>query len=284
METRQQAVASLRDALSNISSLVESIRSNWASKWPVIDDGNARATLKTERNRQRAQSPLQVQYRLDLSGTYPGIDELVDGGAEHLVHDLEESLTRAERSAGMLLSDNPASQVAEYLRQQRAAVKDIKRAKTVEDLCLIEFSEITLGFMEGELDRLEVELAESDANESSIEGKEASRDGLEPFRTKANSEALHSLPPRFRSAYKAYLIAEAGLETTDITDVEAYDWLTEYEFSNSSDQDLMNYRLPTKLSTWSKYLRDARNKLGTSKYTKRTDRPLGRSVVRQSDI
>jgi hypothetical protein len=86
---------------------------------------------------------------------------------------------------------------------------------------------------------------------------------------------LDSLPPARAKAYSQFRWAidsnpEFGTKTTDR---EAYDWLEEY---------LEKDELPT-FETWSRYLRQARNRLGQLKNRPRRGR-TGRSVARGDQL
>ena len=92
------------------------------------------------------------------------------------------------------------------------------------------------------------------------------------------------MEPAVRKAYLAFQYAESKVERA-LEDREGYDWLKE----NSIDQDkgdvgeLADYTLPA-FDTWSRQLREARKALGEQKYTPRTGRAVGASIVKGDEI
>ena len=74
-------------------------------------------------------------------------------------------------------------------------------------------------------------------------------------------------------------------ETKTLEDREAYNWLKENGIDTSKGDigELTGYKLPA-FDTWSKQLRNARKPLGEQKYTRRTGRATGRSIVSEREI
>jgi hypothetical protein len=96
----------------------------------------------------------------------------------------------------------------------------------------------------------------------------------EEERTTGTSET--DLPPSRQKAYSQYQWAiRTNAELSGAGDRAVYDWLTEH--SEEGEQ------LPS-FASWTRYLRDARAAIGTSKHTPRHGRETGRSIVRPSDI
>lgn len=77
------------------------------------------------------------------------------------------------------------------------------------------------------------------------------------------------LSPKARAAHDAFQQAEEACGTT-LSDKEAYGWLRDH---------VDTYDLPKKIGTWTRYLREARRILGTSKHTRRGPLPAGRSLI-----
>ena len=91
--------------------------------------------------------------------------------------------------------------------------------------------------------------------------------------TQITAEKFHELPPSRMKAYRQYTWAQQQ-EATLKTDREVYDWLQDHV---EQDENL------PKFSTWSKYLRDARNACETNKHKSRKGR-IGRSIVKSDQI
>ena len=87
-----------------------------------------------------------------------------------------------------------------------------------------------------------------------------------------------------RLAYRSFVYAEKHNEK-NLQDREAHDWLKEYGISAEKYEstELAEYQLPA-FGTWSRYLREARNALDKSKYTKRAGRPHGKSIVHPDEL
>ena len=82
-------------------------------------------------------------------------------------------------------------------------------------------------------------------------------------------ENLDILQPAHRLAYLSFLYAQAKLNGRRLEDREAHDWLNENGIEDAGE--LSDYILPD-YSTWTRYLRKARNAIGEQKYTPRTKR------------
>ena len=95
---------------------------------------------------------------------------------------------------------------------------------------------------------------------------------------------LAKLQPADRKAYFSCKYAETK-NGKRLQDYEAHAWLNEYEIDTDKGDvgELADYQLPA-FVTWSKQVRNARKPLGEQKYTRRTGRPTGRSVVSEREI
>jgi hypothetical protein len=86
------------------------------------------------------------------------------------------------------------------------------------------------------------------------------------------------LEPAIRLAYLSFAYAESKAQRR-LEDQEAYAILEDSISRDADDlEELSSYSVPT-FDTWSRYLREARNTLGEQKYTRRSGRTAGRSVV-----
>ena len=111
---------------------------------------------------------------------------------------------------------------------------------------------------------------ESDTAEAS--GRNSTNEMNKLYETASEGGALSD---RLQSVYSMYEVAAQQLENP--TDQEAYNWIKDQLKGEGVDHKLLRF------GTWSRYLRDARNYLGTSKNTPRSGR-TGRSIVSEKDI
>lgn len=94
--------------------------------------------------------------------------------------------------------------------------------------------------------------------------------------------ALDKLKPAYRKAYLAFLCAEAKTERR-LQDRDAWDWLNENGTDGAGSGELDGYELPT-FASWARYLRSARQAVGEQKYTPRSARPTGGSIVHADEL
>jgi hypothetical protein len=96
---------------------------------------------------------------------------------------------------------------------------------------------------------------------------------------------LRELEPAIRKAYIAYQYAET-MNGRELEDRKAYDWLHENGIDHRENGlgELMDYELPTSFETFKRYLTGARKTLGENKYTRRSGREHGGSVVTKNQI
>jgi hypothetical protein len=93
----------------------------------------------------------------------------------------------------------------------------------------------------------------------------------------ANADPLAGLAPSRQKAYRLYLRAvEAAPHLQDATEKDVYNWLSNHQ--DDGDDSLQPYE------TFTRYLRECRNKLGNQKRKPRGGRPTGRSIVRSNEI
>jgi len=98
--------------------------------------------------------------------------------------------------------------------------------------------------------------------------------------TKDRNAILSGCTDSPRKAYLSFKYAEFKKEK-QLEDRPAYDWLKEHGCDDA--EGLADYKLPV-LDTWSRYVREVRNKLGEQKYQPRAGRATGGSVVRAADL
>lgn len=101
---------------------------------------------------------------------------------------------------------------------------------------------------------------------------------------KSLAEISQHLPLRVRQAYFAYQFA-GTINEKRLEDREAYDYLKEHGLPDSAGDrgELTDYELPA-FDTFTRYLREARRALGEQKYTRRANRPRGRSIAAADEI
>ncbi len=89
--------------------------------------------------------------------------------------------------------------------------------------------------------------------------------------------AWDELPDRVLAACSSYRIAEQRMDPPAKTDREAYEWLEEHSELTEG------YTLPS-FETWTRYLRDGRQKIGEQKNRPRSGRSAGSSIVSQDVV
>lgn len=101
--------------------------------------------------------------------------------------------------------------------------------------------------------------------------------------SKSRAEILQSLSACVRQAYLAYLLGET-INGRHLEDQEAYDYIKENGFPENGDLgELTDYELPD-FDTWARYVRKARKALGEQKYSRRANRPKGRSIATSDEV
>ena len=106
-------------------------------------------------------------------------------------------------------------------------------------------------------------------------------DGAPPDDGTNRYAALDKINPAHRKAYLSYVYAEAkGArgEARRLEDRSAWEWLRDNGIDAADDSELAGYPLP-EFSTWARYLRNARKATGERKYTSRTAKAPGGSIV-----
>ena len=91
---------------------------------------------------------------------------------------------------------------------------------------------------------------------------------------------LAKLQPAVRKAYLSFEYAESKVGKK-LEDHEAHEWLNENGIDTDKGDmgELADYELPPNYDTWRRQVSEARRLLGEQKYTSRTGRPTGRSIV-----
>jgi hypothetical protein len=105
--------------------------------------------------------------------------------------------------------------------------------------------------------------------------KEKTEEGS-PLDPAQRNALIQQMEPSVRLAYLAFCYAETRADQR-LEDREAYSLLKEEGIPDNAEE-LAEYRLPS-LETWARYLRQARTILDERKYTRRTGRRRGGSVV-----
>lgn len=95
---------------------------------------------------------------------------------------------------------------------------------------------------------------------------------------------MDGLQPADRKAYLSFVYAESKVGKR-LEDYEAHQWLKGHGIDTDKGDvgELTDYTLPA-FDTWSRQLRNARGPLGEQKYTRRAERPTGRSIVSGREI
>ncbi len=100
--------------------------------------------------------------------------------------------------------------------------------------------------------------------------------------------AFEKLEPAVRNAYLAFQFVATRLERPPkLLEVHvAYEWLKEHGIDQDKGDlgELTDYKLPPSSESFQRYLSEALNALGENKYTRRAERPTGRSIVLGSAI
>ena len=109
----------------------------------------------------------------------------------------------------------------------------------------------------------------------------SSSKSVQPNQNDDKSTTVDELRRGEKKALYAYNVAEQRNDR-ELTDIEAHRWLKEH-IAASDHGDESDYNLPS-FDTWSRYLRQARRKLGQSKYHRQADRTSGRSIVKANQI
>ncbi|HVA50199.1 MAG TPA: hypothetical protein VNH11_27820 [Pirellulales bacterium] len=101
---------------------------------------------------------------------------------------------------------------------------------------------------------------------------------------KSRAEILKSLSLCIRQAYFAFEFAQT-MSGDKLEDREAYDYLHENGLHDNAGDlgELSDYELPV-FETWRRYISEARRPLGEQKYSRRANRPKGRSIANADEV
>ncbi len=101
---------------------------------------------------------------------------------------------------------------------------------------------------------------------------------------KSKAEILKGLEKAVRRAYLSQQFAESK-KGKELEDNEAYELLKEEGIPDDAGDlgELTDYEPPT-FDTWRRYVTEARNALGETRYTKRKGRPRGGSIAKGDEI
>lgn len=123
--------------------------------------------------------------------------------------------------------------------------------------------------------------------EVSSAGEQPKADALanaEKSKGEPTDAALRKLSQSTRLAYLSFQAIEVQ-KCRRLEDREAYDLLSENGLPTDKGPlgVLADYKLPS-FDTWTRYLRDARQAMGDSKYTQRAGRSHGSSIAKQDEV
>jgi len=127
-------------------------------------------------------------------------------------------------------------------------------------------------------------------SEQQSHGDAGAGDGHEqrppPRPEKDREKKLADLPSAARKAYLAYEFVELAVDGKKLTDQKAYDYLEEHGIPEDAEvsAELFDYELPEHFESWARSVRTARNVMDAQKHTSRSGRPMGGSVVNESQI